>query len=134
MLTAAMLLGLAWKSAVVAGLTLVLLRLARARSAGERSMIAHAGLAALLALPAAILLLPQWTPLPASWFTAPALETQATGGSAIDPAPATASAPVRLDAAGSTPIIADWSRLAPFRYLVPPVLLNRTSTRLNPHH
>src|SRR3546814_1784800 len=84
-------------------------------------MIAHAGLAALLALPAAILLLPQWTPLPASWFTAPALETQATGGSAIDPATATASVPVMLDAAGSTPIIADWSGLAPFLYLVPPI-------------
>src|SRR3546814_10976903 len=68
MLTTAMLLGLAWKSLVVAALTLALLRLARVRSAGERSMIAHAGLAALLALPAAILLLPQWTPLPASWF------------------------------------------------------------------
>src|SRR3546814_5574371 len=62
MLTTAMLLGLAWKSLVVAALTLALLRLARVRSAGERSMIAHAGLAALLALPAAILLLPQWTP------------------------------------------------------------------------
>jgi len=123
MLTTAMLLGLAWKSAVVAGLTLVLLRLVRARSAGERSMIAHAGLAALLALPAAILLLPQWAPLPASWFAAPALETQATGGSAIDPATATASVPVVVDAAGSTPIIADWSGLAPFLYLVPLVLL-----------
>ena len=100
MLTAAMLLGLAWKSLVVATLTLALLRLARARSAGERSMIAHAGLAALLALPAAILLLPQWAPLPACWFAASALEIQATGGSAIDPATATASVPVMLDAAG----------------------------------
>src|SRR3546814_11621253 len=92
-------------------------------------MIAHAGLAALLALPAAILLLPQWTPLPASWFTAPALETQATGGSAIDPATATASVPVMLDAAGSTPIIADWSGFAPFLYLVPLVLLCRSEAR-----
>ena len=38
MLTTAMLLGLAWKSVVVAALTLGLLRLARRRSAGERSM------------------------------------------------------------------------------------------------
>src|SRR3546814_2856029 len=68
-------------------------------------IFAHAGLAALLALPAAILLLPQWTPLPASWFAAPALETQATGGSAIDPATATTSVPVVVDAARSTPII-----------------------------
>src|SRR3546814_3212555 len=124
MLTTAMLLGLAWKSLVVAALTLALLRLARARSAGERSMIAHAGLAALLALPAAILLLPQWAPLPASWFATPALETQATGGSAIDPAAATASVPAVADlpftggGAGSTPILADWSGLAPFLSLV----------------
>ena len=129
MLTTAMLLGLAWKSLVVAALTLGLLRLARTRSAGERSMIAHAGLAALLALPAAILLLPQWAPLPASWFAASALEIQATGGSAIDPAAATASVPAVVDlpftgdGAGSTPIIVDWSGLAPFLYLVPLVLL-----------
>lgn len=130
MLTTAMLLGLAWKSVVVAALTLGLLRLARARSAGERSMIAHAGLAALLALPAAILLLPQWAPLPASWFAAPALEIQATGGSAIDPAVATTSVPVVVDVpfkgdgAGSTPIVVDWSGLAPFLYLLPLVLLS----------
>ncbi|MFC3784273.1 beta-lactamase regulating signal transducer with metallopeptidase domain [Sphingopyxis italica] len=129
MLTTAMLLGLAWKSLVVAALTLGLLRLARTRSAGERSMIAHAGLAALLALPAAILLLPQWAPFPASWFAASALEIQATGGSAIDPAAATASVPAVVDlpftgdGAGSTPIIVDWSGLAPFLYLVPLVLL-----------
>lgn len=36
MLTTAMLLGLAWKSVVIAALTLGLLRLVRWRSAGER--------------------------------------------------------------------------------------------------
>ena len=80
MLTTAMLLGLAWKSVVVAALTLGLLRLARWRSAGERSLIAHAGLMALLALPAAMLLLPQWAPLPESWFTAPMVQMEKTGG------------------------------------------------------
>ena len=64
MITPALLLGLAWKSVAVAAVTLLLLRLARRRSAGERSMIAHAGLAALLLLPAANLMLPAWTPLP----------------------------------------------------------------------
>lgn len=126
MLTAAMLLGLAWKSVVVAALTLGLLRLARWRSAGERSMIAHAGLAALLALPAAILLLPQWAPLPASWSfepAAPIVRTVTTGGSAIDPAPAATSVPVVVESAGSTPIVAEWSDLAPFLYLVPLALL-----------
>ena len=127
MMTTAVLLGLAWKSLVIAGLTLGLLRLARARSAGERSMIAHAGLVALLALPAAILLLPQWAPLPASWFAgarAPAVEFTKTGGSAFDPAPATTSVPVVADTAGSTPISFPWSDLAPFLYLVPLALLS----------
>ena len=122
-----MLLGLAWKSVIVAALTLGLLRLARSRSAGERSMIAHAGLMALLALPAAILLLPQWAPLPAAWSfepAAPIVQTATTGGSAIDPAPATASVPVVVDNAGSTPIVFSWSDLAPFLYLVPLLLLS----------
>jgi bla regulator protein BlaR1 len=127
MLTTAMLLGLAWKSVVVAALTMGLLRLMRSRSAGERSMIAHAGLMALLALPAAILLLPQWAPLPSSWSfepAAPIVQAATTGGSAIDPAPATASVPVVVDGAGSTPIVFSWSDLAPFLYLVPLLLLS----------
>jgi len=127
MLTTAMLLGLAWKSVIVAALTLGLLRLARSRSAGERSMIAHAGLMALLALPAAILLLPQWAPLPATWSfepAAPIVQTATTGGSAIDPAPTATSVPVVVDGAGSTPIIFSWSDLAPFLYLVPLLLLS----------
>jgi beta-lactamase regulating signal transducer with metallopeptidase domain len=131
MLTTAMLLGLAWKSVIVAALTLGLLRLARWRSAGERSMIAHAGLMALLALPAAILLLPQWAPLPASWSSEPAsriVQTAATGGSAIDPAPAATSVPVVVESAGSTPIVFAWSDLAPFLYLVPLLLLSGVMT------
>lgn len=131
MLSTAMLLGLAWKSIVVAALTLGLLRLARARSAGERSMIAHAGLAALLALPAAMLFLPQWTPLPADWFAAPAApatEIMTTGGSAIDPAPAATSVPVVAENAGSTPIVFRWGDLAPFLYLLPLLLLSGVMT------
>ena len=134
MITTAMLLGLAWKSAAVAGLTLILLRLARSRSAGERSMIAHAGLAALLALPAAILLLPQWAPLPESWFTAPMVQMEKTGGAAIDPAPAAASVPVAVDGpfqgdgAGSTSSVVAWSDLAPFLYLLPLLLLSGMMT------
>ncbi|SEH17339.1 Signal transducer regulating beta-lactamase production, contains metallopeptidase domain [Sphingopyxis sp. YR583] len=127
MLITAILLSLAWKSVVVAGLTLGLLRLARWRSAGERSMIAHAGLVALLALPAAILLLPQWAPLPASWSfeqAVPIAQTATTGGSAIDPAPAATSVPVAVDSAGSTPIVFSWSELAPFLYLAPLLLLS----------
>ena len=128
MLTTAMLLGLAWKSVVIAALTLGLLRLVRWRSAGERSMVAHAGLMALLALPAAMLLLPQWAPMPASWFAAPAVQMETTGGSAIDPAPATASVPVVVESAGSTPVAFVWSDLAPFLYLVPLLLLSGMMT------
>ncbi|MBL9068464.1 MAG: M56 family metallopeptidase [Sphingopyxis sp.] len=128
MMTTAMLLGLAWKSLVIAGLTLGLLRLARQRSAGERSMIAHAGLTALLALPAAILLLPKWAPLPGHWFAdaapATAQKIATTGGSAVDPASATASVPAVADLAGSTPsMLPSATDLAPFLYLVPLALL-----------
>ncbi|WP_338425794.1 M56 family metallopeptidase [Sphingopyxis kveilinensis] len=127
MLSTAMLLGLAWKSVVVAALTLGLLRLARWRSAGERSMIAHAGLTALLVLPAATLLLPQWAPLPAAWSfepVAPLVQTITTGGSAIDPAPAATPVPVAADSAGSTPVGFPWSALGHILYLVPLALLS----------
>lgn len=130
MITTAMLLGLAWKSLIVAALTLALLRFARSRSAGERSMIAHAGLMALLALPAAILFLPRWAPLPESWLAkaAPAAsaagQIATTGGSAVDPAPATASVPVVADLAGSAPsMLSSAGDLAPFLYVVPLALL-----------
>jgi beta-lactamase regulating signal transducer with metallopeptidase domain len=127
MITASMLIGLAWKSVLIAGLTLALLRLARTRSAGERSLVAHVGLLALLVLPVASLALPIWQPLPASWVAeaAPrAVSSDATGGSAVDPVAATTSVPVVADTAGSPPI--SWSvgaDLAPFLYLVPLALL-----------
>lgn len=130
MMTSAMLLGLAWKSLIVAGLTLMLLRLARSRSSGERSMIAHAGLAALLALPAAILFLPKWAPLPESWaaksapVAAAAHQINVNPGSVADPAPAVASVPAAADAAGSAPsLLASAGDLAPFLYFVPLALL-----------
>lgn len=137
MITAATLIGLAWKSALVAGLTLLLLRLVRSPSAGERSLIAHAGLAALLALPLATLLLPQWQPLPADWAIAEpapaAADTRITGGSAVDPgSSATASVPVVADSSGSPPIMspvkstATWpsfADLAPWVYALPLALL-----------
>lgn len=131
-LDADILLGLAWKSFAIAGVTLLLLRLVRRRSAGERSMIAHAGLIALLALPAASLMLPVWTPLPAHWFAeaAPAAaEIATTGGSAADSAPAMASVPVVVDVpfkgdgAGLPPIIFSPGDMATFLYAIPLALL-----------
>jgi len=124
MMTTALLLGLAWKSLIVAGLTLALLRIARSRSAGERSMIAHAGLAALLALPAAIILLPTWAPLPASWSAAAPATIHPTGAPAVDPGPVAATVPAATEAAGSTSVtFSALTDLAPFLYFVPLALL-----------
>jgi beta-lactamase regulating signal transducer with metallopeptidase domain len=51
---------LAWKSVVTLGVTLLLLRALKHRSAAQRAWIAHIGLVATLALPLAALLLPRW--------------------------------------------------------------------------
>ncbi|SNT05709.1 M56 family metallopeptidase [Sphingopyxis indica] len=126
-ITTSLLLGLAWKSVLVASLALALLRLARSRSAAERSMIAHVGLAALLTLPAATLLLPQWTPLPAAWVagTAPAVVAAADTSVAATVDAAAASAP----AAGEVARPSLWaslpsaSELAPWVYALPLALL-----------
>lgn len=130
-ISAAALLGLAWKSLAIAGGTLLLLRLARSRSSGERSMIAHSGLFALLALPAAMLLLPAWAPLPADWIAAAAPAALAagdlatTGGPVADLAvPAMTSVPVVADAAGSPPVVfASFGDAAPILYAIPLILL-----------
>lgn len=128
MITTAMLIGFAWKSALIAGLTLALLRLARTRSAGERSLVAHIGLLALLVLPAASLVLPLWQPLPVSWVAeaVPTIDTAShTGGSAVGPVAAAASVPVAAEPTGSPPVsLWSWSELAPFLYLVPFALLS----------
>jgi bla regulator protein BlaR1 len=137
MITAAMLIGLAWKSALIAGLTLALLRLARRRSAGERSLVAHVGLLALLVLPVASLVLPLWQPLPASWVAEAAPQASAVTDAAGlpgepaaaarlpgEPAAAAASQPVMADTAGSaSDILSSGGELAPFLYLVPLALL-----------
>src|SRR5687768_5702134 len=64
MINAVLLFELAWKSLVVAGAVLGILRLARRRSAAERSWIAHCGLAALVLLIPAAVLAPAWNPVP----------------------------------------------------------------------
>jgi beta-lactamase regulating signal transducer with metallopeptidase domain len=53
-----LLIELGWKSLLVAALCLAALALLRRRSAGERALVAHIGVLALLLLPAAALLLP----------------------------------------------------------------------------
>src|SRR5688572_19063454 len=64
MITAALLFELAWKSLFVGGMTLGLLRLARERSASERSWLAHCSLGVLLLLVPAAVLAPAWNPVP----------------------------------------------------------------------
>jgi beta-lactamase regulating signal transducer with metallopeptidase domain len=76
------LLGLVLKSLVIAGITLLLLRLTRGRSAAERSLIAHLGLAGLVILPLATLLLPSM-PLPVPEFVQSRLEAPATDSTAL---------------------------------------------------
>jgi beta-lactamase regulating signal transducer with metallopeptidase domain len=131
MIDAALLIELALKSALVAGGTLGLLRLARHRSAAERSWIGHLGLVALVLLPAASLLMPEWNPLPA----APAIEAiapsplpaaalgadtvasaAATEGAAVAASPATWSLP-------STSEIAVWVYAVPLALLLAAMLI-----------
>ena len=54
------LIGIALKSLLIAGLTLGLLQLLRRRSAAERSWVAHIGLLALVIMAFAPLVLPSW--------------------------------------------------------------------------
>ncbi len=83
------LIGIALKSVLIAGITLGLLALMRQRSAAERSWVAHIGLLALVALALAPLVLPNWT------VEAPALLGQAPPTEIVTQAPApAASAPL----------------------------------------
>jgi beta-lactamase regulating signal transducer with metallopeptidase domain len=69
------LLGLALKSLLIAGATLGVLHFTRNRSSSERSLIAHLGLVALVALPLASLMLPSLNvALPEALRPAPAVE------------------------------------------------------------
>lgn len=120
---------IAWKSLLVAGATLAVLRLARDRTAGERSWIAHAGLVVLLALPAAALLLPAWSPSAATFDATGTLAAPiAVGGDTAVPAvvatselPA-AAAPVT----GTALTLPSPTVVALWLYLVPLALLAMT--------
>jgi len=99
MITAAVIIELALKSLLVAGGALVVLRLVRKRSAAQRSWIAHLGLVALIALPAAVLLMPGWNPLPAKLSLA---EPQAEYSSDVALLPTLAAAETASDEATDT--------------------------------
>lgn len=78
------LIGIALKSLLIAGLTLGLLQLLKGRSAAERSWVAHIGLLALVIMAFAPLVLPSWNVEAPAMFGAAAQPT---------PDPATVAAP-----------------------------------------
>jgi beta-lactamase regulating signal transducer with metallopeptidase domain len=81
------LIGIALKSLLIAGLTLGLLQLTRKRSAAERSWLAHIGLLALVIMALAPLALPSWN------VEAPALLGQSTQPAPSIQAPTTMATP-----------------------------------------
>jgi len=122
---------LALKSLLVAAATLGLLRLTRARSAAERSTIAHLGLFALVALPLASLALPTLSlPVPAPMARLAAIDP-ATKAEPVLATARQASAPIRADTSATvaaepvassslTSTIVDAARYA---FLLPTLLL-----------
>ena len=76
------LIGIALKSLLIAGLTLGLLQLLKSRSAAERSWVAHIGLLALVIMAFAPLVLPSWN-----------VEAPALLANAPEPAPVVQTAP-----------------------------------------
>lgn len=117
--TIAIAFALAWKSLLVGGITLALLAWARHHSAAERSWIAHAGLATLLLLPLATLLLPGWNPLPAETTVSRVFAAAAPNATTV-PGEAAAKIAAATPAAQST---IDLPSLALGVYAVPALLL-----------
>jgi bla regulator protein blaR1 len=137
MITAAVIIELALKSLLVAGGALAVLRLVRKRSAAQRSWIAHLGLVALVALPAAVLLMPGWNPLPAKLSlganeieysnnaallpTLAAADTTRPADAAIEPAPPGSAA--AGDTEASALALPSAGELAVWAYALPAILL-----------
>ena len=114
------LLEFAFKSLLIAGISLVLLRLTRHRSAAERSLIAHVGLLALVALPIANGVLPAvHLPLPRIVEAATPLTMARSAGSALTTHSPDSAIPDPNPATPPSPGI-DWT---PFAYGAPAVAL-----------
>src|SRR4051794_10266370 len=96
------LIGIALKSLLVAGLTLGLLQLMKSRSAAERSWVAHIGLLALVIMAFAPLVLPSWT-----------VETPALFGQAAEAAPTVSVADAISPTAVGSPVKHVVSNAAP---------------------
>jgi beta-lactamase regulating signal transducer with metallopeptidase domain len=88
------LIGIALKSLIIAGLTLGLLKLMAQRSAAERSWVAHIGLLALVVLAFAPLVLPSWNiEAPGLFGQTPALAPVAAPVEPVAPTGVTAATP-----------------------------------------
>src|SRR5947209_14637265 len=97
------LIGIALKSLLIAGLTMGLLELMKRRSAAERSWVAHIGLLALVIMAFAPLVLPSWNvETPALLGQAPVAET-AIPSPAVSAAQPFAPAPVKAVPVASIP-------------------------------
>lgn len=124
MLTVSLLAALAAKSVVLAGATLALLRLARRRTPAERSLIAHLGLLAILLVPLAALILPEWAPLPQHLF-AQSSSSAATSIPLASAPPAIAAAS-GVDAASevqSSGTVLSLDQIAVWVYAVPLIIM-----------
>jgi beta-lactamase regulating signal transducer with metallopeptidase domain len=111
-MTLTLLFGMAWKSAVCAGLTLLALRLLRSRSAAERSQAAHLGLLAAVLTPFLSFALP----IAAAVELPPAAAAVMAEVSAVSPAAGS------LEVADSGASF-DWAGVAPWVYGLPAGLL-----------
>lgn len=105
---------LAWKSALVAGATLLLIRLLGRRSAAERSLAAHLGLIAVLLLPLATAMLPELR------LAAPDPIVAAVRSS---PEAAPATMPELADEAAITPDPVHRAAIVEFGYWTPAAIL-----------
>ena len=124
------LIGIALKSLLIAGLTLGLLQLMRNRSAAERSWVAHIGLLALVIMAFAPLVLPSWNveaPSVLGQTAAPAAAALPTTQTAELSAPASAQPvqPVQPVATEAAPLLPSLSPLAAATalYAIPAALL-----------
>jgi bla regulator protein blaR1 len=106
-----MVLELVWKSSLCAGLTLLIVRAMRSRSAAEKSLVAHFGLLAVLLLPVGTLILPRIE------VKAPVGMIDRLAMLPTDTAPVVAA----MDMPARPTF--DWSALVAFGYIVPAVLL-----------
>lgn len=117
----AILIGIALKSLLIAGLTLGLLALLRKRCAAERSWVAHIGLLALIVLAFAPLALPRWT-VEAPAFTAEAPRTVAAPPT-VQPIPAPAATAAPAPAQAASPVRIAPEAIATAVYALPAALL-----------